>query len=86
MKQVTKLLELMLDADIDTLRDDRALFESALNLWTHLAKGQTEKGNPPQIDQRFLIRGLIEVNNLAVRISFFNNFSNIAKESSELAQ
>ena len=81
LSKMTELVTLLLDSGSDLVREDRLLIDSSLSLWAQLAKGEVAKGNKPNIDKKFVIRGLIEANNVNVRDSFMNNYRDIAKES-----
>lgn len=83
---MTKLVDLLLDSGSDLQREDRLLIDSALGLWAQLAKGETAKGKKPEIDKKFVLRGLIEANTLSVRDSFYTNYREIAKESDQVAE
>ena len=80
LKQVSELIESVMDADLVNLKEDKLLIESSLNLWSQLAKGESAKGNKPDIDAKFVLKGLIEIKNMNVRESFYNNYREIALE------
>lgn len=85
-KQMAKLVDLLLDGESDLQREGRALVDSALGLWAQLVKGEAGKADKPEIDKRFVIRGLIEAEAWTVRDSFYSNFKELASGSVVVAE
>ena len=67
---MTKLVQLLLDCEDDLQREDRQLIDSALGLWAQLVGGESGKPEKLEIDQQFVLRGLIEGKTYGVRESF----------------
>lgn len=83
---MTKLVQLLLDCEDDLQREDRQLIDSALGLWAQLVGGESGKPEKLEIDQQFVLRGLIEGKTYGVRESFSQNFKDLAAGSPQAAE
>ena len=80
-EMVKRTVEFILSKEqVDLQKEDRLIVESAMDLWAHLVKG-SGGGATVQIDNEFLLRGLLLSKELKLRDSFEATFREIANIS-----
>ena len=85
-KQVTKFVQLLLADEDDLQREDRVIVDSALGLWAQLVKGEEGEDDKLDIDEEFVLQGLLKAKTFTIRDSFRTHFEDLAAGSNAVGE